>query len=315
MPSAVDRVLAASGAGPTAVAVAALFLACAVVFTATVLAPPRWAVPAAVLAAAAAVGWQPTTADAVVTALSLAVAVLAATLVRRLRGDRAQQGVLIERMRASREAERQSAALAERTHIARELHDVLAHSLSALAVSLERTRVQAQVTGADPAVVGQLAAAHDVAGRGLVEARRAVGALRGDVVLSPTSLLDLVATFTAATGVRCRTQIAPAPADLPVAVHLTMFRALQEALANSTRYAPLAEVAVDVDYSPARAGLVVQDGTGPSTGPLPGRSAVGQPPGAGLGLVGLRERVELLGGSCSAGPHGAGWRVHVELPR
>lgn len=220
--------------------------------------------------------------------------------------------------------------MAERAHVARELHDILAHSLSALAVSLERTRLQAQVSGADPAVVEQLAEAHQVAGRGLVEARRAVGALRGDLALSPTALHDLVAAFSATTGMLCRTSVAAAPTDLPAPVHLAMYRALQESLSNIARHAASSWVRVQVDYPAGHACLTVEDGrelpapsSGAPTGASRPRDPDAPPPTAngsasrpgGLGLLGISERVELLGGWCSAGPTTSGWTVRMDLPR
>ena len=100
-------------------------------------------------------------------------------LIRRLAGA-ARRPRSVAELRESRAAHAESAALAERGRVARELHDVLAHSLSALALQLEGTRLLARDRGADPEVVEGLERAHHLAVSGLTEARQAIAALRGD---------------------------------------------------------------------------------------------------------------------------------------
>jgi signal transduction histidine kinase len=115
-------------------------------------------------------------------------------LIRRLatRNDESEQ--LVEELRESRAAHAESAALAERGRVARELHDVLAHSLSALALQLEGTRLLARDRGADPEVIDGLERAHHLAASGLTEARQAISALRGDDL---PALENLAGTFRA----------------------------------------------------------------------------------------------------------------------
>ena len=110
-------------------------------------------------------------------------------LIRRL-------GQNVEELRDSRAAHAESAALAERSRVARELHDVLAHSLSALALQLEGTRLLARRSDADPDVIDGLERAHHLAVSGLGEARQAISALRGDDL---PALEDLAGTFPGAT--------------------------------------------------------------------------------------------------------------------
>src|SRR3954466_5656250 len=100
-------------------------------------------------------------------------------LIRRLGRRRDEAERLLKELQESRAAEAESAKLSERSRVARELHDVLAHSLSALSLQLESTRLMATKTGADPSVVSALERSHHLAASGLTEAREAISALRG----------------------------------------------------------------------------------------------------------------------------------------
>ena len=106
------------------------------------------------------------------------------------------------RLRESRAAHAESAALAERGRVARELHDVLAHSLSALALQLEGTRLLARDRGADPEVIEGLERAHHLAVSGLTEARQAICALRGDDLPQPCRLFDFSCVLLPATSLK-----------------------------------------------------------------------------------------------------------------
>src|SRR5215831_14563407 len=106
--------------------------------------------------------------------------------------------VLLAQETATREAQQRAAALAERSRLARDLHDVLAHSLSALAVQLEATRLMAITAGAGARLVGQVASAHKLTCIGLLEARRALQMLRGAEAHGPASLPALVSETAAA---------------------------------------------------------------------------------------------------------------------
>ncbi len=121
--------------------------------------------------------------------ISIVLSVIPWFLVIRLLGEmyegRERAEELVEELRASRAAAAESAAAAERGRVAREMHDVLAHSLSALALQLEGTRLLARDRGADPEVVEGIERAHHLAADGLGEARAAIGALRGDELPGP----------------------------------------------------------------------------------------------------------------------------------
>jgi signal transduction histidine kinase len=216
-------------------------------------------------------------------------------------------GSLIRRQRALRlEEEAKSAALAERARIARELHDVLAHSLAGLSVQLEAARALL-ASGADAQIaLEHVERAHRLSAEGLAEARRAVAALREDSPPLTERLRDLAsrhgqgATF-AARGTERR--LAPE-------TELALFRAAQEALTNVSRHAPGAPVEVQLDYGAKEVALVVANRAVRETvSAFPAEARR-----AGYGLVGMRERAALAGGTFSAGPSGEGWRVEMRVP-
>jgi len=208
-------------------------------------------------------------------------------------------------------AREEAAALAERTRLARELHDVLAHSLAGLSVQLEATRLLATTTGADPALVEQVTRAQHLARDGMAGARRAVSALRGEQLPGPDQLPALVADHRAATGMPAQLTVDGAPRPLATEAGLAVYRAVQEALTNAAKYAGRgAEVEVVVDWSVAGEITVrVSDAGGDGV-------PAGLPSG-GFGLSGLAERAALLGGRASSGPLGGehgGFAVELRLP-
>jgi signal transduction histidine kinase len=216
---------------------------------------------------------------------------------------------LIRSLHESRVAQVEAAAVAERGRLARDMHDVLAHTLSALALQLEATRLLARDRGADPEVVDAVEHAHRLAAGGLDEARRAIGALRGDELPGPERLRDLADALAAASGVPCDVTVHGDPRPLGVEAALAVYRTAQEALTNVRRHSAAERVDVDLAYGPRDVTLVVQDrGAGAPV-------AVGAPgAAAGYGLTGMRERAELLGGRLQAGPDEEGFRVELWLP-
>jgi signal transduction histidine kinase len=212
---------------------------------------------------------------------------------------------LIRRLTASRAALAEAVAAEERARLARDMHDVLAHSLSALALQLEATRLLARERGADPEVVHGVEQAHRLAAGGLDEARGAIGALRGDELPGPERLEALAEAFSAESDATCTVSVAGAPRPLDADARLTLYRAAQEALTNVRRHSSADRVEIRLAYERDGVGLVVSD------------NGNGAPPAAGdgYGLTGMRERAELLGGRLSAGPTGDGYRVELWLPR
>jgi signal transduction histidine kinase len=217
-------------------------------------------------------------------------------LIRRL-GERTRRSEgLVEELQESRAAHAESAALAERGRVARELHDVLAHSLSALALQLEGSRLLARDRGADPEVVEGLERAHHLAVTGLTEARQAISALRGDDL---PALEDLAGTFPGAT-----LTVVGTPREPSSEARLALYRTAQEALTNVRRHSASDRVELKLAYEADGTTLTVQDHG--AAAPVIG--------GHGYGLTGMRERAELLGGRLNAGPTDDGFRVELWLP-
>src|SRR6185295_10544642 len=124
-------------------------------------------------------------------------------LLRQAGRRRAEAEALVEELRESRAAHAESVALAERGRLARDMHDVLAHSLSALALQLEGARLLARDRDTEPEVVASIERAHHLAADGLDEARRAIAALRGEELPGPQRLQALADAFADHSDARC----------------------------------------------------------------------------------------------------------------
>lgn len=212
---------------------------------------------------------------------------------------------LSDELRDSREAEQRNAIAAERARLARELHDVLAHTLSSLSLHLESTRVLAKSRKIDAEVMERIDRAVALARTGLVEARDAVGTLRDDALPGPARLPALVADFERDSGLTVRFTESGTPGELVPEARVAVFRAAQEALTNVAKHAAATEVAVSLDWQPDEVVLRVSDN---------GRGAKHPRSGDGNGLRGMRERAELAGGRVSAGSGETGYVVEVRLP-
>jgi signal transduction histidine kinase len=210
-----------------------------------------------------------------------------------------------EELKASRAAHAESAALAERGRVARDMHDVLAHSLSALALQLEGVRLLARDRDADPDVVTGIERAHHLAAEGLAEARDAIAALRGEELPGPERLQELADAFAG----DCHLTVTGTPRELGSEARLAIYRTAQEALTNVLRHSAFDRVELRLDYEPDGTRLEVRD-----YGPGAPVAVGGTSPGGGYGLTGMRERAELLGGRLSAEPTADGFRVELWLP-
>jgi signal transduction histidine kinase len=227
-------------------------------------------------------------------------------LVRQLEQGREQAEQLVDELRDSRAAHAEAAALAERGRLARDMHDVLAHTLSALALQLEAARLLARDRNADPEVVDAIERAHHHAAAGLDDARRAIAALRGDALPGPERLQELADAFAAASPATCRLAVAGEPRPLDADARLAIYRTAQEALTNVRRHTAAERVDVRLGYDPDGVTLVVED-HGNAAPVAPGTAD-------GYGIAGMRERAELLGGRLEAGPVDDGFRVELWLP-
>ncbi|MFD5893236.1 MULTISPECIES: sensor histidine kinase [unclassified Streptomyces] len=196
---------------------------------------------------------------------------------------------LLAQERAARAAEAESAALAERARIAREIHDVLAHSLSAQLVHLEAARLQIEGGYDREQVLRRVVEARSMARQGLAETRQALSALRGQLVPVEDYLREL-----AVDGVR--TEVVGEPRLLPTEASQAVRRVAQEALTNARKHAPGAGVTMRLEYARDAVTLEVRD----EGADAPGSELAAS--GSGYGLLGMRERAELLGGTLEAGP-------------
>ena len=236
----------------------------------------------------------------VLTVLGLTLAGYTVRLDAEARGN--TQRLLVQE-RAARTAEAESAALAERARIAREIHDVLAHSLSAQTVHLEATRLLIERGVEREVVLERVIAARRMAREGLAETRQALSALRGDMAPVEDFLRELVASEGARLDVAGQSRWLPAEAGLAVR------RVAQEAMTNARKHAPGARIELRLEYRPEEVELEFRD----FGGRTPVDNSLGAS-GAGYGLLGMRERAELLGGALDAGPAEEGFVVRLRVP-
>lgn len=210
---------------------------------------------------------------------------------------------------AEREERARSAVFEERVRIARELHDVVAHHVSVMGVQAGAARL---TMAADPARASDNLAAIEASSRDAVnELHRLLGFLRRDGesdqrVPRPdvAAIRALASNVTHNLDVAIRVEGRERP--LPQTLALSAYRIVQEALTNVVKHASASRVEVALRFLPRSLSIdVIDDGTGGGDGPLT----------AGLGLLGMRERVGLHGGTIDAGPRsGGGFAVHVTLP-
>jgi signal transduction histidine kinase len=241
--------------------------------------------------------------------LLLAVAALVVGEALRKRG--LAVGALDATEEAMAESIRARTVMEERARIARELHDIVAHHLSGIAVESEAARLTSPELSSDAA--GRLEAIASTAREALTETRRLLGVLReengrkADRTPQPGlgELDDLIGRAQAA-GTHIRVIRQGEIARLPLSIDLAAYRIVQEALTNARRHAPGANVDLEVSYRDHALHLHVRD-YGP--GALDGEQV------AGHGLMGMRERATLAGGTFSARPaEGGGFEVDVTLP-
>ncbi|NEC22685.1 DUF7134 domain-containing protein [Streptomyces parvus] len=223
------------------------------------------------------------------------------------------------RLEREREAQSKVAVAAERARIARELHDVVAHNVSVMVVQADGA---AYVMDTAPDQAKQ--ALETISGTGrqaLAEMRRLLGVLRtgdapesGEYVPQPDveQIEDLVAQVRQ-TGLEVDFKVEGTPRPLPSGVELTAYRVVQEALTNTRKHGgPDAGASVRLVYFDDGLGLLIEDD---------GRGAAhelyedGGADGAGHGMIGMRERVGMVGGTLDAGPRpGGGFRISALLP-
>ncbi|MFF4328777.1 sensor histidine kinase [Streptomyces sp. NPDC001591] len=208
--------------------------------------------------------------------------------------------------RAAR-AEARTAVLTERGRIARDVHDVLAHSLAGINMQLELADALID-TGDLEKVREAHAKAHSLVKESLRQAQWSVHALREDAL----PLRETLASMLASSGHQDALTVTGVVREVPAEVVRSLLRIAQEALTNAARHAPGGAVSVELAFAPASTALTVRNR--PATRPaVPGE-------GSGMGLIGMRERVAQLGGTLTAGPvtegtHRGDWQVEAVIPR
>jgi signal transduction histidine kinase len=227
---------------------------------------------------------------------------------------RAQQAELtLEQTRRAHQAETEAAALAERARIAREIHDVLAHSLAAVSVNLQAAEGLLSELPDNSPELAQAIQCIERAGtftrEGMAEARRAILALRDNPVPLADQLAALAADFRAQGDLAVDFSVTGPPRPVAAEASLTAFRTAQEALTNARKHAPGQPVRLNLEYAPAEITVRV---TNPLSAPAADRPLADS--GAGYGLTGLRERAALGGGTLTAGPAAVEWRVCLRIP-
>jgi signal transduction histidine kinase len=239
----------------------------------------------------------------------LAVAWLFGIAVRGRHGKIANLEGETARLTAEQEQRAREAVAAERSRIARELHDVAAHAVSVVVVQAQAG--QRLVGRDDPSARASLEAIEDTARTALQEMRRLLGMLRDTdaASLAPQpglAQLDELARQVSDAGLPVEVEVDGAPTPLAAGIDLAAYRLVQEGLTNALKHAGAARASVRIRYSDTQVELEVADD---------GRGRNGAAGASGHGLVGLRERVALYGGTFESGPaHEGGWRLSATLP-
>jgi signal transduction histidine kinase len=241
-------------------------------------------------------------------ALPVVVLTAVSWVIGRTLGDRARRAADLEARAERIERAHEAAVAGERATIARELHDVIAHSVSVMTVQAGAARLLLEE---DPKSARESLLAVEETGRqALGEMRRMLGILRGDegeAQLAPQpgiSDLDALVEQVRAAGLPVDVVVAGTPRPLPPGIDLAGYRVVQEALTNALRHAGAARAEVSIRYSETALEVAVtNDGKSARNGRV------------GHGIIGMRERVTLYGGDFDAGPrNGGGYAVRATLP-
>jgi signal transduction histidine kinase len=224
-----------------------------------------------------------------------------------------QAAMLLAQQKQLQAEQRRADVLDERARIAREIHDVLAHSLGALGIQIQAARAVLSDHGNVEQADDLLATAQQMAAEGLVETRRAIHALRTGTRPLDEELAQVSDTYAQRYHVAVSFETGGVPAPLPPDATVALLRTAQEALVNAAKHATGQRVAVRLHYGDADVRLTVSNdlpaGAG-GAGPMGPGTVNG-----GYGLTGMRERLRLLNGTLQAGRRDDQWIVTAQLPR
>jgi signal transduction histidine kinase len=232
--------------------------------------------------------------------LWIAAVLAAATAYRNTLRWRTEVARRLEQDEHERELDARRRRAEERVEIARDLHDVVSHTLAVVGVHLN---VALDSFEADPSEAKEsLRLAQEVRGRAMTDLRSLVGVLRGGPVAHLSELSGLTDQVRAA-GLEVSLNEFGDPVDVPAPIATAVFRVVQESLTNTVRHSGASRVAVTLRYAPSSVLVDVQDnggGAGPTVD--------------GHGISGMRERVAALGGALTAGPGKGGFTVRATIP-
>lgn len=256
---------------------------------------PIWALAMGLAAGLQTHDWGWGTVMAFQGGLIIVMPVTTAAIIRNHR-DHARQAALMA------ELDRKAAISAERTRMARELHDLVANHFSAIAIQSSAVLSRSDLDAKSVREIVESIRENSV--QGMAEMRGMIGLLRAEgesEALRPT--LSAVDDLVKRSGMTTTVDISGTPRDLPPAVDLAAYRIVQESLTNALKHGA-APVSIAIDYRPDALALTIAN-------PVTDRQR--DLPGARAGLIGMRERAALVGGTFEAGPCERGWRVSATL--
>jgi signal transduction histidine kinase len=253
-----------------------------------------------------------------VTDLGDPLLVIGGLLVGRNRRDarvrQIQGAALAEQAELTRAEQRRSATLEERNRMAREIHDLLAHTLGALGIQLEAVQAVLTDTGDVDYAARLIERARGLAGTGLMETRHAILALRADTPPLPQSLAALAERYERDHRQAIQVNVTGNPRPVAPEANLALIRTAGEALDNATKYADASPITVDLDYRSTQVTMIISNSISlprddGDVDPDQERDRYG-----GYGLAGMHERLLLIGGTLTAGSTGGKWIVQARVP-
>ena len=224
-----------------------------------------------------------------------------------------QASALLEQRERLQAEQRRADVLDERTRLAREIHDVLAHSLGALGIQIQMARALITDRGDTEAALEALTAAQRMASEGLIETRRAVHALRVDTLPLHEELAKAAAEHAERQHVTVNCDVEGEPRPVPPDATVALLRTAQESLVNAAKHAPGTEIEMQLVYSADHVRMAIANDLEYAGDADPAAPRL-QTIDGGYGLTGMSERLKLLRGTLEAGPVGNRWIVIADLP-
>lgn len=250
--------------------------------------------------------WRALALTVVQVGLVLVSPVMTAHFLRQHRDQAEAERVRAEQVARLAELDRQAAITAERTRMARELHDMIANHFSAIAIQSTAALSRKDLDAATVRAIMESVRENSV--KGMAEMRSMIGLLRqegdeGEAMRPRLQDAEGLVERSRQSGLDVELRVEGRPRDLSAPVDLAAYRILQEALTNALKHGG-SSAEVRLVYGPDQVSIIVDN-------PLGGEKRL---PGAGVGLVGMKERANLVGGTFEAGPYEGGWRVEATLP-